>query len=250
MVKRNKKDTKDTPKKKTKASTSMDDSRKDLSVDFDTSVSLSQSPQVFQPVSTSLTPTSEGVTMQSSHNPFNHATILAYLKKIDASNEALAKSVQDLEASKTGVQSQSIVANSETPLNLHLPSGAQASAMTLNTRQPQVLHQISGLFSHDMGHQGVQDTAQYFSHDGVMPDINILCQNPQISQSVSQILTAFDVQVQQDSFQGKIVPTKKSGRFNSTDTVTTVPELRGKDILGLMRRKEFFMMICPYLNGR
>ena len=121
MVKRNKNNTKDTPKKKTKASTSMDDTRKDLSVDFDTAVSLPQSPQDFQPVSTSLPSTSEGVTMQSSHNPSDSATILAYLKKIDASNEALAKCVQDLEASRTGVQSQSIVANSETPLNLQLP---------------------------------------------------------------------------------------------------------------------------------
>ena len=39
VVKRNKKNTKDTPRKKTKTSTSMDDSRKDLSPDFDTAVS-------------------------------------------------------------------------------------------------------------------------------------------------------------------------------------------------------------------
>ena len=103
MVKHNKNNTKDTLKKKTKASTSMDDSRKDLSVDFDTAVSLPQSPQDFQPVSTSPPSTSAGVTMQSSHNPSDCATILAYLKKIDASKEALAKRVQDLEASRTGV---------------------------------------------------------------------------------------------------------------------------------------------------
>ena len=60
MVKRNKKNTKDTPRKKTKTSTSMDDSRKDLSADFNTAVSLPQTPQDFQPVSTSLPSTSEG----------------------------------------------------------------------------------------------------------------------------------------------------------------------------------------------
>ena len=48
MVKGNKKNTKDTLRKKTKASTSIDDSRKDLSADFDTAVSLHQTPQDFQ----------------------------------------------------------------------------------------------------------------------------------------------------------------------------------------------------------
>ena len=59
MVKRNKKNTKDTPRKKTKASTSMDDSRRDLSADFDIAGSLPQTPQDFQPVSTSPPSTSE-----------------------------------------------------------------------------------------------------------------------------------------------------------------------------------------------
>ena len=121
MVKRNKKNTKDTPKKKTKASTSMDDSRKDLSVDFDTAVSLPQSPQDFQPVSTSLPSTSEGVMPQSPHNPSDSATILAYLKKIDASNEALAKRVQDLETSRAAGQLQSVLANSVAPLTHKSP---------------------------------------------------------------------------------------------------------------------------------
>ena len=108
MVKRNKKNTKDTPRKKTKASTTMDDSRKDLSADFDIAVSLPQTPQDFQPVSTSLPPTSEGIPSQSAHNPSDSATILAYLKKIDASNEALTKRVQDLEANRLGSQHQTI----------------------------------------------------------------------------------------------------------------------------------------------
>ena len=102
MVKRNKKNTKDTPRKKTKASTSMDDSRRDLSADFDIAGSLPQTPQDFQPVSTSPPSTSVGIPLQSSHNPSDSATILAYLKKIDASNEALTKRVQDLEANRLG----------------------------------------------------------------------------------------------------------------------------------------------------
>ena len=139
MVKRNKKNTKDTPRKKTKASTSIDDSRKDLSADFDTAVSLPQTPQDFQPVSTSLLSTSEGVPLQPTHNP----TILVYLKKIGASNEALAKRVQDLEANRLGSQPQTIVGSSAIPLSSQLPLGAQASAMASTVRQLQGIQSVT-----------------------------------------------------------------------------------------------------------
>ena len=91
----------------------------------------------------------------------------------------------------------------------------------------------------------MQDTAQNFSRDGVMPDISVLHQNPHILQSVSQILAAYDIQAWQDSFQGKPA-TKKSGRFNTTDTVTSIPELRwpNEGYLGVSAKKEFHMMSC------
>ena len=161
MVKRNKKNTKDTPRKKTKASTSMDDSRKDLSVDFDTAVSLPQTPQDFQPVSTSLPSTSEGVPLQPTHNLADSATILAYLKKIDASNEALAKRVRDLEADRLGSQPQTIVGSSAIPVSSQLPLGGQASAMASMARQLQGFQSVTAP-AHDVGRQGVQDIAQHW----------------------------------------------------------------------------------------
>ena len=237
MVKRNKKNTKDTPRKKTKASTSMDDIRRDLSADFDIAGSLPQTPQDFQPVSTILPSTSEGIPLQSSHNPSDSATILAYLKKIDASNEALTKRVQDLEANRLGSQHQTILGSSAIPVSSQPLLGAQASAIASTARQLQGTQSIT-VPAHEIGRQGVQETAQYFSRDGVMPDISVLRQNPHISQSVSQILAAYDVQARQDSFQGKIA-TKKSGRFNTTDTVTSIPELRwpNEGYLGVSAKK-------------
>ena len=184
-------------------------------------VSLSHSSQDFQPVSTSLHSTSEEISIQTSHNPSDSATILAYLKKIDVSNKALATRVQGLEGSTTGIQSQSAFTNTDTPSNLHPhPPGAQALAMVSSTCQPQLNQQIPTLGAYAIGCQGVQDTAQHFSYDGVMPDINVLCQNPQI-------------------FQGKTAPVKKSGRFNTTDTVTAAPELRwpNERFLGVSGKK-------------
>ena len=126
-----------TLKKKTKASTSMDDSRKDLRVDFDTAFCLPQHPQDFQPVSTSLPFTSGGVIIQSPHNPSDSAIILAYLKKIDASNKALTKRVQDLETSRSG--GQSLSANSAAPLNSQLPLEAQASALASTAHHARIM---------------------------------------------------------------------------------------------------------------
>ena len=179
MVKRNKKNTKDTPRKKTKASTSMDDSRRDLSADFDIAGSLPQTPQDFQPVSTSPPSTSEGIPSQSSHNPSDSATILAYLKKIDASNEALTKRVQDLEANRLGSQHQTILGSSAIPVSSQPLLGAQASSIASTARQLQGTQSVT-VPAHEIGRQGVQEAAQHFSRDGVMPDISVLRQNPHI----------------------------------------------------------------------
>ena len=72
-----------------------------------------------------------------------------------------------------------------------------------------------------------------------MPDINVLRQNPRISQTVSQILSAYDTQAQQDSLLGKPTHVKKSGRLNTTDTVTAAPELRWptEGFLGVIGKK-------------
>ena len=62
-------------------------------------------------------------------------------------------------------------------------------------------------------------------HDAVIPDINAMRANPTISQSVSHILSSLEASSRAVATQGK--PThKKSGRFNATDTVTAVPDLR------------------------
>ena len=71
-----------------------------------------------------------------------------------------------------------------------------------------------------------QLTIQQFSNDGILPDLQVLRHNPHISQSVSQILSAYDAQARQDSLQGKPAQVKKSGRFNTTDTVIAAPEAR------------------------
>ena len=101
MVKRGKKNSKDTPKKKSaKLSVPFNDDQGELNVSSDIAGSLLQSPQNIQTVSNSTSSVLNGSPAHTSDTISESATILAYLRKIDASNEALSKRVQDLEASR------------------------------------------------------------------------------------------------------------------------------------------------------
>ena len=64
-----------------------------------------------------------------------------------------------------------------------------------------------------------------FNSDGVIPSLNALRQNNTISQSVNQIITSSEQQAFQDATQGK-TNNRKSGRFNTTETVTNPLQLR------------------------
>ena len=64
-----------------------------------------------------------------------------------------------------------------------------------------------------------------FTMDGIVPNINVLRQNQSVPQSVSKVLASYEAQARQDAIQGK-PPSKKSGRYNTTEAVASVPELR------------------------
>ena len=61
--------------------------------------------------------------------------------------------------------------------------------------------------------------------DDIIPGINTLRQNPSISQLVAQVLASYEAQIKQDVAQGK-PSTRKSGQYNTTETVTSAPEFR------------------------
>ena len=103
---------------------------------------------------------------------------------------------------------------------------ADASSLASQLHQPGSQQATTAMNSYTGGPNAIQDATQHFTDEGVMPDINVLRQNPRFSQTVSQILSAYDSQARQDSLLEKPTHVKKSGRFNTTDTVTAVPELR------------------------
>ena len=58
----------------------------------------------------------------------------------------------------------------------------------------------------------------------VLPGLDALRQNPTISQAVNGILASYEDRSQAEATEGK--NSRKSGRFNTTDTVTAIPERR------------------------
>ena len=168
--------------------------------------------------------------------------ILAYLQRINQANQALVKRVNDLESHRS---------TSSTPLGSqpHLPAGhvhgqqtqsnqlhSLGSRRTDPIKVPMATHIPSGLAS-GLGSQGthlhtavgqpvINHQHSQFNSDGILPSISGLRQNTSVSQMVAKVMATYENQAKQEAAIGKNNPVKKSGRFNTTDTITSVPELR------------------------
>ena len=70
-----------------------------------------------------------------------------------------------------------------------------------------------------------QTTQNSHLHNTVIPDVNAIRASPTVSQSVPHILSSLKAGSRAEATQGKATH-KISGRFNATDTVIAMPELR------------------------
>ena len=157
--------------------------------------------------------------------------VLAYLQRIDATNQALLKRVNDLESqcvNLTMVQATRASLEqgpSVVPTVSHLAQPGHQPSSSNSLSLPQAAYRQAATNSTGLPDPTTQTTQNSHLHDAVIPDVNAIRVNPTISQSVSQILSSLEAGSRAEAIQGK--PTqKKSGRFNATDTVTAVPELR------------------------
>ena len=166
--------------------------------------------------------------------------ILEYLQKIDMTSQALIRRVSELESNKSvastpqqprshlGIQPTA----SQTTLNpQHQPLGAT----TGDTFRPPLPPQVNALPGHNLqapqgratvGQATGEQQQSGFNTDGILPGITSLRQNPSISQSVAQIMASYEMQAKQEAAIGKNQHTRKSGRYNTMDTIISAPELR------------------------
>ena len=169
-------------------------------------------------------------------------TILAYLQKIDQTNQSLVKRVNELESNRY-VSSKPIGPWSQMSANHihsshlaqkahHQSTGPQrpdpTSVSTSNHIPCGSLPGPSNHHAHSNLTVGQTITNQHsqFALDGILPSINTLRQNPSVSQSVAEVMATYENQAKQEATLGKGPQTKKSGHFSTTDTITSVSELR------------------------
>ena len=204
----------------------------------DLSGSFLQSPEPTGTVSSVEYTTPAAYNSQSSSS--NSDAILSYLKKLDESNQVLLKRVSDLEASKSLPLTPSPRSHSHAahPLTMPPPVGQNQlpdTRITMPTSAPMATQNTTvnpNLTSHIHCTQTIGGAASvdhqpiHYGSDGVLPSVSALRQNPTISQSVSQVMASYEAQAKQEASLGKQIPTKKSGRFNATDAITSGPELR------------------------
>ena len=198
-----------------------------------------------QPVSTVTATANDTVTATSTQlapSSTNDA-ILSLLQDMNRSNQQIVKRIDILERQQSA-NSTPIVARSQSRVHsnplfpAHLTSdptqghhvGFQSLQTTIkDPREHRDL--ISTEPNPSASHQpstAAVNTIQWQDsrRDAVIPSLDALRSNPTLSQAVSQILSTYEGQAKLDAAQGKASNTRRSGRFNATDIVTTPPELR------------------------
>ena len=188
--------------------------------------------------------------MASSSSSTSNADILQYLQKIDTSTQALARRVENIEhfANSTPIQnrqrshfpesssegflqavgqgfnpSQTLRFQEGVPTH-HSAQGVQGLASGRGDRSdPLSAQSSSGLLANPrlLSEMGASD-----DRDAILPDINVIRNNPNISDAVSRVLASYDQQSRLQAAQGRPHSGKKSGRFNLTDLCTAPPEAR------------------------
>ena len=205
---------------------------------MDLNGSFLQSPEPTGTVSSVEYTTPAAYSSQSSSD--NSDAILSYLKKLDESNQALLKRVSDLEASKSLPSTPSpwshphaghslmipppVGQNQPSDTGVTIPAAAPMATQStiVNPNLTSQIHNTQTTRSAvSVDHQPL-----HYGSDGVLPSVSALRQNPTISQSVAQVMASYEAQAKQEASLGKQIPTKKSGRFNATDAITSGPELR------------------------
>ena len=206
-----------------RARTSPRNSRKAKTVDLEGSY--------LQPVANVSTQPSTSQVPGPSSNASTNDAILDMLQQLHESNKALAQRLERVEQrsfTSTPVNQRS---------NTHeLMAEHQLSPRQANHGRNQTTQAPSFLVSVDA--QGLQhqqtDSAPVshicFAHsqnerrDAILPTVDTLRRIPSMADAVNDVLASYESQARLDSFQGKNI--KRSGRYNSVETINTPPHLR------------------------
>ena len=154
--------------------------------------------------------------------------ILAYLQKIDQSNQSLAKRVGELESNRSvsstplGPRSQLATSHIHSPQiaqnTQHQASGPHSVEITsVPTTSHVPCASIPGPSTHNVhchtavGQQTATKQHLQFKSDGILPSVTALRQNPSVAQTVAEVMATYENQAKQETTIGKGHQGKKSG---------------------------------------
>ena len=169
------------------------------------------------------------------------APIISMLNKLSESNQALLARVESIEERQNSVNfhthlmSGSGTSSHRDPVLIsdvtlgcqmsrtyipmhHLPGGSRVSFPTLPRAQTHPQGITTGVNGHLVSQSAVRSDIQ---SDGVVPTLETLRRTPSIANSVTQLLESYEEQARA-SLHGR--QARKSGRYNTTDIVCTIPE--------------------------
>ena len=191
--------------------------------------------------------------------------ILSMLHKIDASNQALTRRMDDLEhhntiSSKptTSPTSQHhgashIAGIRQDTINRPLTQASAGTSQAILGTCPSVMN--SGPVAVNASAQGRSGGAKEMNQiakDAMAPKLEVMRSISSISTAVSQILAHYDDQADQDAMPGKSHNyRKKSGRYNVTDASVVAPQFRwpNEGLISNSHLKSPPMMILTWPNG-
>ena len=115
---------------------------------------------------------------------------------------------------------------------LHLLDQRQDQAQLFNpppqlrVHEPQQCTQEPQIASAALPQTKQPPTFQVDRHDAVIPNLQTLRSNATVSDAVNNLLSSYEGQIHTDIQQGKQQSGKRSGRYNTHNTVSTQPHLR------------------------
>ena len=163
--------------------------------------------------------------------------ILSMLQKIDDSNQALTKHMDELER-QNAISSTPVASPTRPdPRASHFTSVHQGQVTTSGTQANAAISQAIPVTHRSTVHnnpiavhasaQGVIRESGQGARDAIAPRLEVMRSIPSISSAVSQLLARYDDQADQDAMPGKGHNyRKKSGRYNVTDTSMVSPQFR------------------------
>ena len=171
-------------------------------------------------------------TSASAHNE----AILSLLHRLDESNRALTTRMDRMEqrsfnSTPVTPRAHSHVRQPATTLphtaSERAPTGLDPPAVKGSDLVPQgQVHQTNSAPLLMPGTANALSQAEPDRRDAILPNMDVLRQMPAVSETVTNLLSTYEQRGRQEVLQGKNLPPKKSGRYNSVDLVNVAPQLR------------------------